>query len=125
MGCGCDIHVTPVIRVVDVAKIGKEEQPSSSNHKKKDSSHVTCFGYHNKGNYANQCQEKKKGKGKQQREYFSRSVETIVGVDASKFEIPFSMVYCLLVNTIIGVGWYMNNGASRHATFDRKIFNKF
>jgi hypothetical protein len=35
------------------------------------------------------------------------------------------MVSILSTYTSLGVGWYLNNGASRHTTYDRKIFNKF
>jgi hypothetical protein len=35
------------------------------------------------------------------------------------------MVSSLSTYTTLGVGWYVNNGALRHMTYDRKIFNKF
>jgi hypothetical protein len=48
------------------------------------------------------------------------------GVDelASKLETTFSMVSCLSTNTISGVGWYVDSGASKHMTFNKKAFNK-
>jgi hypothetical protein len=52
---------------------GKEEETSSSNHGTKDQSHVTCYKCHKKGHFANQCPEKRKGKGKQQQKQFARS----------------------------------------------------
>jgi hypothetical protein len=44
---------------------GKKEESSQG---KKDLSHVKCFKCHQKGHYASQCPEKKKGKAKQQRQ---------------------------------------------------------
>jgi hypothetical protein len=38
---------------------------------------------------------------------------------------PFAMVSSLSMYTISSVGWYVDSGASRHMTCDRKIFNKF
>jgi hypothetical protein len=37
---------------------------------------------------------------------------------ASKLETSFSMVSCLSTNTISGVGWYVDSGASKHMTFN-------
>jgi hypothetical protein len=104
-------------------KKGKKEESSQG---KKDLSNVKCFRCHQKGHYANQCLEKKKkGKAKQQKigcrecKYYSRVDEL-----ASQLETTFSMVSCLSSNTVSSVGWYVDSGASRHMTYDRKLFNK-
>ena len=31
---------------------------------------------------------------------------------------------CLSTNIVSSVGWYVDNGASRHMTFNRPLFNK-
>jgi hypothetical protein len=78
------------------------------------------------GHYANQCLEKKKGKAKKQRKD-CRECRDCIGLDEleSKLETAFSMVSCLSTNTVSSVGWYVDSGASRHMTYDRKIFSRF
>jgi hypothetical protein len=49
------------------SKKGKKEESCSSNHGKKDLSHVICFKCHKKGHYASQCPEKKKGRASNNR----------------------------------------------------------
>ena len=90
-------------------------------HEKKYLSHVK---FQNMGHYASQCPEK--NKAKQQRKQFARSAEALGGVDelAPKLKTTLSMVSCLSTNTVSGVGWYVNNGASRHMTFNKKAFSK-
>jgi hypothetical protein len=63
----------------------------------------------------------KKGKDKQV------ATSTLAGVDegSSQFNIYISMVSYLSSNTISSVGYYVDNEASRHMTYDRKLFNGF
>ena len=42
----------------------------------------------------------------------------------SLFDTSFSMDSCLSTNIVSSVGWYVDNGASRHMTFNRPLFNK-
>jgi hypothetical protein len=60
-------------------------------------------------------------------EIVARSAGTIAGVDelSSQLETTFSMVSCLSSNIVSSVGWYVDNGASRHMTYDKKLFNRF
>lgn len=73
------------------------------------------------------CPEKKKRKSKQQLEQFAGSVEIVAIVDelASQIETAFSMVSCLLTNTISHVGCYVHNKPSGHVILNQKIFNRF
>jgi hypothetical protein len=43
---------------------------------------------------------------------------------AFRLEITFSIIWCLSTNTISSVGWYMDNGASKHMTFNKKVICK-
>jgi hypothetical protein len=43
----------------------------------------------------------------------------------TKLDTHFSMVSSLSTYTVSGVGWYVDSGASRHMTYDKKIFNRF
>ena len=71
--------------------------------------------------------EKKKEKGKQHQNKFLGRVKALVGLDelVSKLKIAFSMVSYLSTNAIFNVGWYLDNGASRHMTFDMMTFYGF
>ena len=74
------------------------------------------------GHYASQCHDKK-GKGKQQlQKQFAGSAKDFIGVDwlISKFDTIFSIVSCIFINTIYGVGWYVDNRAFKHMTFNKK-----
>ena len=42
----------------------------------------------------------------------------------SQFDTSFSMDSYLSTNIVSSVGWYVDNGASRHMTFNRSLFNK-
>jgi hypothetical protein len=53
------------------------------------------------------------------------SQQEVFTAEASQLEIAFSMISCLSSNTASSVGWYVDSGASRHMTYDRKLFNKF
>jgi hypothetical protein len=105
-------------------KKGHKEHSCSLEHGKKDLSHVKCFKCHKMGHYASQCPKKKKAKNKQQKQFAGSAEASKVDELASKLETTFSMVSCLSTNTISGVGWYVDNGASRHMTFNKKAFNR-
>ena len=76
------------------------------------------------GHYKYQCFQKKRAN--QQQKQFVRSVEASAKGDelSSKLKTTFSMVLRLSTNTIYGVGWYVDNGASKHVTFKKKDFYK-
>jgi hypothetical protein len=54
--------------------------------------------------------------------YYSR----VVGVDelTSQVEIAFSMVFCISSNIVSSVGWYVDSGALRHMTYEKKLFSR-
>jgi hypothetical protein len=106
---------------------GKEEESDSSCQGKKDLSHIKCFRCDKHGHYASQCPERKKGKGKQQQQQGVCKECRCFGVDdlTAKLDTHFAMVSSLSMYTVSGVGWYVDSGASRHMTYDRKIFNRF
>jgi hypothetical protein len=64
---------------------------------------------------------------RQQHKHTVGRAEIVIGLGEleSKLEIAFSMDYCLSINRVSSVGWYVVSGASRHMTCDRKSFNKF
>lgn len=43
----------------------------------------------------------------------------------TKLETHFSMVSSVSIYTVLGVGWYADSGASRHMTYEEKVFNRF
>jgi hypothetical protein len=96
---------------------GKPHSPG----KKKDLSKIKCFTCHKSGHYASQCPEKKKGQGKSQQ--VATSTETQLDEFAAKFEKEFTLVSCLSTNTVTRSAWYLDNGASRHMTEARELFN--
>jgi hypothetical protein len=63
------------------------------------------------GHYANECL-KKKEKAKQ----VATNIVARVDEDSSWHETASSMVSCLSYNTILSVGWYVDNRASRDMT---------
>jgi hypothetical protein len=76
---------------------------------------------------ASQCPEKKKGEGKQQQQkQFVRSAKASARVDelTSKLDATFSMVSRLSSNIVSSVGWYVENGASKHMIFNKKAFDE-
>ncbi|KAH9293147.1 hypothetical protein KI387_041654, partial [Taxus chinensis] len=54
---------------------------------------------------------------------FAGSVEAL-GVDKliARLDTTFAMVSCLSTNTVLGVGWYVDSGASRHMTLNKAAF---
>lgn len=85
---------------------------------------MKCFKHHEMGHYASQCPKRKKAK--QQQQEFAGSVETSTGADelASRLKTTFSMVSFLSTYIVFGFTWYVDSGASRHMTFNKKAFNK-
>jgi hypothetical protein len=53
-------------------------------------------------------------------------VGTVAGVEDinSQFETTFSLTSCFDSITMSSVGWYVDNGTSRHMKFDKSLFNK-
>jgi hypothetical protein len=43
----------------------------------------------------------------------------------TKLETHFSMVSSVSIYTVLGIGWYADNGYSRHMTYEEKVFNRF
>jgi hypothetical protein len=69
---------------------------------------------------------RRKGKGMQhKKKQITRSAEAFEKLDelASKLEETFSKVLCISTNANSRVGWYVDSGASRHVTFNKKSFN--
>jgi hypothetical protein len=79
-----------------------------------------------KGHYAKPMSREEEREGQEQQKQIAGSAETVVGLDEleSKLETTFSMVSCLSTNTVSSVGWYVDSGASRHMTYDKKIFKQ-
>eukprot|EP00253_Pinus_taeda_P005652 PITA_05652 len=98
------------------AKKGKNKKASHSGAKgkKQDMSKVKCFHCHQHGHYATDCPQKKKNK---QVAGFAAG-EAL----ASHFELDFSLIACL-VSSVMGLVWFLDNGASFHMTGDRDLFS--
>lgn len=77
---------------------------------------VKCFACQKFRHYANQCPNKKKGKGKPE-------VATFAEVDefSTRFEREFSLVTCLSRSMANSV-WYIDTAASCHMTGARELF---
>jgi hypothetical protein len=87
---------------------------SDSKVKKLDLSKVKCFHYHEHGNLATNCPQKRKNK-------------TIAGVATgealiSQFELDFSLIACMASSSSRYV-WYLDSGASYHMTGDKESFS--
>jgi hypothetical protein len=114
-----------VERANNGSKNGSKKKEGTST-RKKVLSRVMYFQCHKMRHYASQCPFKqcpfkKKGKTKKQ---IGIGVVARVKEDSSQFETAFSMVFCLSSNTISSIGWYVDNGASRHTTYDRPLFSR-
>eukprot|EP00253_Pinus_taeda_P033619 PITA_33619 len=105
--------------LVSKVKKGKEKDShpkSSSSHggKKFDKSKVQCFHCHEVDHYATNCPQKKSKKG---------SLEGSEGEAlASKFELDFTLIACM-ASSMMGCGWFLDNGASFHMTNDKSLFS--
>jgi hypothetical protein len=99
----------------------KGYKKKKSTNTRKDLSKAMCFRCHEMGHYASEC-PLKKGKGMK---YVAVGTIAGVGEDHSQFETTFSMASCLSCNIVTSVGWYVDNRASRHMTYDRSSFSKF
>jgi hypothetical protein len=62
------------------------------------------------------------GENQQQQEVFAGSVEAS-SVDELITMLTFTTTLCLSTNTGFGDEWYVDNGALRHMTYNKKIFN--
>jgi hypothetical protein len=93
-----------------------------SNIGNKYSSKLMHFRCHERGHYASQCSLKNKGNGVKK-----IATRTIDGVeeDPSHFENAISMASCLKYNIVSSLGWYVENGAPIHTTYNISLFNKF
>ena len=75
---------------------------------------VKCFHYHEHGNYATNCPQKKKN---------NKASGTVVGEAlTSQFELDFSLIACM-VSSAIGSVWYLDSGASFHMMVEKEIFS--
>ena len=77
-------------------------------------SRVKCFHYHEHGNYATNCPQKKKNK--------KASGFAAGEALASEFELDFSLIACM-VSSEMGSGWYLDSGATFHMTGNKEIFS--
>eukprot|EP00253_Pinus_taeda_P022329 PITA_22329 len=101
------------------ARKGKEKgshSKSNSSHggKKVDKSKVRCFNCHEMGHYATNCTSKKSKK------VSSKGLEG--EESASQFEMDFTLIACM-VSSVMGCGWFLDNGASFHMTSDKSLFS--
>ena len=75
---------------------------------------MKCFHYHEHGNFATNCPQKKKNK---------RAARSAAGEAlASQFELDFSLIACL-VSSCMGSVWYLDIGVSFHMTGDKEFFS--
>ena len=75
---------------------------------------MKCFHYHEHGNFATNCPQKKKNN----QVAGSAAGEAL----ASQFELDFSLIACL-VSSCMGSMWYLDSGASFHMTGDKELFS--
>ena len=97
------------------AKKGKEKvslSKSSSSHggKKFDKSKVRCFRCHEVGHFATNCPVNKSKMGSKAEAF------------ASQFELDFTLFTCM-VSSMVGIGWFLDSGASLHMTGDKIFFS--
>eukprot|EP00253_Pinus_taeda_P014921 PITA_14921 len=101
------------------ARKGKEKDShpkSSYSHggKKGDKSKVRCFNCHKMGHYVTNCPLKNSKKG---------SLEGSEGEAlSSQFEMDFTLITCM-VSSMMGCGWFLDNGASFHMIDDKSLFS--
>jgi hypothetical protein len=98
-------------------KKSNSEVETSQSGKKKELSKFKCFVCHKSANYASQCLEKEKAKGKLKK--VEASVETQLNEFPMKLESEFSLVSYLSylsTSTVARSVWYLGNGASHHMT---------
>ena len=97
---------------------GKERNPipnlSPTKKERRNMSRVKCFHYHEHGNYASNCPQKKKNK--------KASGFVASEALASQFDLDFSLIACM-VSSEMGSVWYLDSGASFHMTGDKEIFS--
>ena len=81
---------------------------------KKYLSKIRFFHSQNHGHYASNCPQKKE-----------RKKEPVVVAGealASQFELDFTLISCM-VDTLMGLMWYLDSGASFHMTSNKNLFN--
>jgi len=103
------------------AKKGKEkvslfESSSSNDGKKVDKSKVRCFRCHELGHYATNCPKKKSKKGS------GEGSEGETASLSSQFELDFRVFECT-VSSMVGIGWFLDSGASFHMTGEKSLFS--
>jgi hypothetical protein len=102
------------------SKKGNNDGGTSQPGKKKDLSKIKCFSCHKNENYASQCPEKKKGRGKTQTK---TSEKTQLDEFVAKFQKYLSLVSCISTSIATRSAWYLDSGASHQMTKAREIFS--